>query len=272
MELKLSVITICYNEPRVEATIKSVLNQTFQDFEWIVIDGGSFQETIDIFNKYKSRINIFISEPDSGIYNAMNKGIKLAHGEYLLFLNAGDTFYDNKVLSRFVKDKSKKDIIYANRYRVKNGKAPRYPNVLDKNFWIVNTLAHQATLIKRDLFDKYGLYNENYKIVSDYEKWIEFIYVNKCSYKHLNFTGCYFDDNGISESEEYNELHKAERNSVMRKYWTQEEIDFVRAESLKMHFSLLERIFSIKNNSDNLHKTLTILGISFKIKRKGRNR
>ena len=98
MTYKLSIITVCYNEPNLEKTCKSIIEQTYQDFEWIVVDGGSNEQTQNIWNKYKNRINYFISEKDSGVYNAMNKGIKQSNGEYLLFLNAGDYLFDKDAL------------------------------------------------------------------------------------------------------------------------------------------------------------------------------
>ena len=103
---KLSIITICYNEPDLEKTCRSIVNQTWQDFEWIVIDGGSNEETLAIFDKYKYRIDKFVSEPDNGIYNACNKGIKLAESEYVQLLNAGDSYYDTKVLEDVFKEQN----------------------------------------------------------------------------------------------------------------------------------------------------------------------
>ena len=103
---KVSIITICYNEPDLEKTCESIVNQTWQDFEWIVVDGGSNQETIDIFEKYKARIDEFISESDNVRYNAMNKGIKLAQGEYLNFLNAGDYYFYNDALKDVFENKN----------------------------------------------------------------------------------------------------------------------------------------------------------------------
>ncbi|MDE7469771.1 MAG: glycosyltransferase [Desulfovibrionaceae bacterium] len=110
---KLSIITICYNEPNVEETCRSIVEQTWNDFEWIVVDGGSRKETLDVFEKYRYRMDKFISEPDTGIYNACNKGIKLAQGEYIQFLNAGDSFYSNTALKDFFsKVKQNASILY----------------------------------------------------------------------------------------------------------------------------------------------------------------
>lgn len=262
MSYKISIITVCYNEPDLRETCESIINQTYQDFEWIVIDGGSNKETLDIFEKYKNRINTFISEKDNGIYNAMNKGIKLSHGEYLLFMNAGDSFYDKNVLSKFVECGLDKDIIYSN--CVTAFSLPRietYPEVLDSSFWIQNSLPHQATLIKNSLFKKYGMYDENYKIVSDYVKWIELIHINKCSYKHVNFIGCYFNAKGVSNNKTNKELHRLERVAVIKKYFSQEEIDKT---SQAVKYNLFQWIFSIKNYPDRIHKIITIFGFQIK--------
>lgn len=265
---KLSVITICYNEPNLEETCKSIVSQSWQDFEWIVIDGGSNRETLDIFEKYKNRIDKFVSEPDNGIYNAMNKGIKLAEGEYLAFMNAGDSYYDNDSLQKFLVSGLDKDIIYSDIYVVsKKSYIKSYPDKLDKHFWLLDCLPHQAALIKREMFKKYGLYNEQNRIVSDYEKWLEFIYKNNCTYKHLNFVSARFNDSGISNNKAGKACHNSERNRVIDKYFTPEEIKecFSR---VKTHYSLAEQIFSIKNHEDRRHKIITILGKHFKIRRK----
>ena len=100
--MKLSVITICYNiKDEIERTCESIVSQTNQDFEWIVVDGVSTDGTVDILNKYKDKMTVYISEPDKGIYNAMNKGIKRAKGEYLNFMNGGDCFAASDIVEKF---------------------------------------------------------------------------------------------------------------------------------------------------------------------------
>jgi len=98
--MKLSVITICYNEKNIRKTCESIVGQSWQDFEWIVVDGGSTDGTLDVLNEYRDRIDVLISEPDNGIYNAMNKGIARARGEWLNFMNGGDAFCDKTVLEQ----------------------------------------------------------------------------------------------------------------------------------------------------------------------------
>lgn len=104
---KVSIITVCYNAASVlEATMQSVLNQTYSNMEYIIIDGGSKDDTADIVSKYRSRIAVYVSEPDKGIYDAMNKGLKHATGEWINFMNAGDTFHDERVLEDVFGDSS----------------------------------------------------------------------------------------------------------------------------------------------------------------------
>lgn len=223
--MKISVITICYNEKNVEETCISVVNQTFEDFEWIVIDGGSNNDVLNIFQKYKDRINIFISEKDNGIYNAMNKGIKLSKGDYLLFLNAGDSLFDKNSLIKVSRFLGKEDIIYGNLKTIQNGKSniQKFPQKIPYYWLAYYALPHPSSFFKKELFDKHGLYNENYKIVSDWEKYIEFIDINKCSYRHIPITVSTFYCNGISST--LNDLQQKERDDVIKKLYGNVEIE-----------------------------------------------
>ena len=265
MQKKLSIITICYNEPDLEKTCESIVNQTWQDFEWIVIDGGSNQETLDIFEKYKYRIDTFISEPDNGIYNAMNKGIKLAEGEYLNFINAGDGYYDKNVLQDVINSKLDKDIVFGEMNGIyENGERIVYmPDKIYARYLYYATVLHPSSFIKKKLFDKYGMYNESLRIISDWEKWIEFFVVHKCSYKHIHIVCSFFNLNGISSTNL--ELLQKEREIVLNKYFTPKELENFRKE--KYNLTLLEQIFSVKNSPDKKHKIITIFGVKLKIRK-----
>ena len=185
--MKLSIITICKNEPNLRRTLDSINNQTFQDFEWIVVDGKSDSKVIKIFDEYRDRINFFTSEVDRGIYNAYNKAIKKARGEYVCFMNAGDVFYDDMVLENVFGQKQNADILYGNTNIIKGKKSyiEEAPDTIDKYFFMYGTINHQSCFIKTSLFKKYGLYNESYKIASDFEKFIVFAKHNVC-FKKLN--------------------------------------------------------------------------------------
>lgn len=154
---KISIITVCYNAAaELEETILSVINQTFQDYEYIIIDGGSKDGTLDIINKYKDKITFWISEPDKGIYDAMNKGLNYASGEWINFMNAGDIFTNNNVLTQIFSYTYQKDIkfLYSdNFYRQKNGKL-----LLSSNSHEKLCLLHQSSIYKKDLHKKHGMY------------------------------------------------------------------------------------------------------------------
>lgn len=119
--MKISVVTVCYNAAdTIEKTMLSVLNQTYHDIEYIIIDGGSTDGTVEIIRKYADRIAYWVSEPDKGIYDAMNKGIKVATGEWINFMNAGDSFVNSNVLDRLMNFHKDGLILYGNIIRIFN--------------------------------------------------------------------------------------------------------------------------------------------------------
>lgn len=168
MRKKISVITVVYNDSNgLEYTIQSVLSQTYNSIEYIVIDGGSNDGTIDIIKKYESQIDIWKSEPDEGIFDAMNKGVRLASGEWLNFMNAGDRFADNKVLEHIFSGQIQENIsfIYSdcNLY-LNNKKLYTLECSVDKGM-----IQHQSSIYRRCLHQEYGYYISYRKnIVSDY--------------------------------------------------------------------------------------------------------
>ena len=262
---KISIVTICYNEPDLEKTCRSIVNQSYQDFEWIVIDGGSNKETLNIFEKYKYRIDKFISEPDNGRYNAMNKGIKLASGEYLNFLNAGDYYADNLVLQKIIDSGLDKDIVYGNLklFDGKNYTVKTYPKDIAAAYFLTESLPHPASFIKKELFERYGLYNEELVIASDLEKWVEFIVVKNCSYKHIKFPVSVFNLEGVSSNNA--ETDKKERDYILNRFFSPEDIKRMK-DSVKIKYTLPERVFSIKRSYENKHTIINILGISLKFR------
>ena len=150
---KLSIITINYNNTRgLEKTLSSVWNdQTYSNFEHIVIDGGSTDGSVDVIKKYADKLTYWVSEPDKGIYNAMNKGILKAKGEYLLFLNSGD-YLCNEALSEIFSENFSEDIVYGNfTLLCKNGekKIKTFSEQVDYNLLYLESIGHQSTLIKR---------------------------------------------------------------------------------------------------------------------------
>lgn len=224
---KLSIVTICYNQPDIEQTCKSILSQSWQDFEWVVIDGGSTDGTLEILEKYKNRIAKLISEKDNGRYNAMNKGIKLCSGEFISFLNGGDSYFNNDVLKDVFENREHNEsVLYGNVLIMQsknliseNNTIRKLPNELPKNFFINDCICHQSTFVSKSLFEKYGYYNEDYEIISDWEKWLLFT-KNKVEFKYINLTISNFKNDGISSLEKYQKLYKKERKRVLSKHFS----------------------------------------------------
>lgn len=231
--MKLSIITICYNQPDIAQTCESIVNQTFQDFEWIVVDGGSTDKTLDILEKYKKRINLLISEKDSGRYNAMNKGVKAANGEWIQFLNGGDYFSSNNVLQNVFENKTYNcDILYGYmNLEDKSGNLSlcKYPENIDMDYLMNDTISHPASFIKRNLFDKFGFYEEKYECVSDWEKWLCFASKN-CSFEFVNEVIATFKNNGISSSKDKKILEQnlKDKREIFVKYFNQTDIQKLR--------------------------------------------
>jgi len=224
---KVSIVTINLNNREgLESTVKSVINQTFADFEYIVIDGGSTDGSVDVIKKYEDKISFWISEKDSGIYNAMNKGIKKACGEYCLFLNSGDYFTKPNVLEEVYTDcRPTEDIVYGDMIIDRGGGKTEYgiqPSKISFEFLIENTLWHPVSFIKRQLFEKYGYYNEEYKIVSDYEFFLQTIILGGVTTKHIPTPIVVFNTNGIGSKQEFDEIHQIEKRAAQEKLFSKE--------------------------------------------------
>lgn len=215
---KISIITINYNDAKgLEKTINSVKNQTNLDFEYIVVDGNSSDTSLIVIKENEDYIDYWVSEKDTGIYNAMNKGIKAAKGEYLLFLNSGDCLYDNFVIEKYAKYLTNYDLIIfdINIVGEKEAKIETFPSKLKFSDMFFGYLPHSSTFIKSDLFNKVGLYDETLKIVSDWKFMILALFIHNCSYCKLNGTVSTFYLGGISSSVN----NSKERDDVLKEYF-----------------------------------------------------
>ena len=220
MTKKLSIITINYNNKLgLQKTINSVINQSWQDFEYLVIDGGSNDGSVVLIQENK-RIDYSISQKDSGVYDAMNKGIKVAKGDYLLFLNSGDFLVNETVLSQvFNKLDNKASIYYGDLFYSNKGKRTLLwtpPSELSFSYFLNNSLPHPSSFIKKELFFKYFLYNESLKIVSDWEFFIYCICKMNEKYQHLEIVISDFDDSGLSSRKENLEKIALEKQQVIQ--------------------------------------------------------
>lgn len=222
---KISIITINYNNlGGLMTTLTSVKNQTWQAFEYIVIDGGSKDGSKEYLESQMNFLDFWISEKDSGIYNAMNKGIKEAKGEYLLFLNSGDHFFNEKVLELNHNFLTEKDLICFNLQMVCNGisKISRSPsNLLFYNLYI-SSLPHPATFIKRELFNIVGLYDESLKIASDWKFFMLALFKFNCSYLNVEETLSTFYLDGLSSITDNSE----ERTLIMKEHFSRFILDY----------------------------------------------
>jgi glycosyltransferase len=184
--MKISIITICHNnEKNIRPTIESVINQTYRNIEYIIIDGASRDKTLEIVNKHKNKIDVIISEPDKGLYDAINKGIQNATGDVVGLIHAGDQLYNETVLekvSRFF-EVNDVDALYGHsqilssdgKKVVRINKSPSFKKSLFKYGWMPS---HQSFYAKRILFQEYGMYNLKYKIAADYELLLRYMYFN----------------------------------------------------------------------------------------------
>lgn len=221
--MTISIITVTYNNVEgLTKTLNSISNQINNNYESIVIDGFSNDGSYDVIKSYEQKIkNIkWISEKDNGIYDAMNKGIKMASGDYCLFLNAGDVFYDDSVIDIFLKHEITSDIIACNSLYLKSKfheeKIITSPSVIKASDLILNFLPHQATFIKRKLFFDYHLYDTSYKIISDWLFFIECILVHNVSYRHIDLIVSSCETEGISSNPQNNKLMEDEFNMGLK--------------------------------------------------------
>lgn len=217
--IKLSIITInLNNRVGLRKTVESVIQQVFTDYEYIIIDGGSTDGSIEVIKEFEDKISYWVSEPDKGIYNAMNKGIMKANGEYLHFLNSGDWLVDSYVYRDVFKENPVHDIIYGNLIK----KYPGDKSTVDKGIGgkeitflslYMGNLNHPASLIKRSLFTKYGLYDESLRIVSDWKFFLETLGLHKSTVLYTDRNISCFDMSGICNTQK--ELLLSEREKVL---------------------------------------------------------
>lgn len=230
--LKLSIITINYNNAEgLEKTIQSVVAQTFINYEFIIIDGNSTDNSKKIIEKYHPKITTWVSEPDTGIYNAMNKGILKAKGEYCLFLNSGDYLVNKNIFNNVFKTNPKEDILYGELifdFKNNNQILKKRPSKLTITHLFYDNIWHPATFIKKNLFNK-CLYKENYKIAADYDFFFNAIIIKKVSTKYIPFPITIYDTSGISSKSDSFEIINVERRAIQKSYLDKETIIYLKA-------------------------------------------
>ena len=200
----ITVVTVVFNgRDFIEKTIQSVIKQTYHNIEYILIDGGSTDGTLDIIKKYEDKIDYWISEPDDGIYDAMNKGIANATGDWIYFINAGDSLYSVKTLENLKLDslRSATDILYGNFNIIDSqtglGTFHNMQEIIDINFLLKSNICHQAMIYRTKLFANFKGYEAMYQICADYDKLLQLFLAGK-SIKKTNLTICNYLEEGRS--------------------------------------------------------------------------
>ena len=223
---KLSIITINYNNLEgLKKTINSVVNQTCKEFEYIIIDGGSTDGSVAYIESQSEHIDYRVSEPDKGIYNAMNKGIKVATGAYVLFINSGDHLFSNKVVKSAQQYLQTYDVVYFNLQIISEDnhvKIHSLPDKLKFSDFFIDSWPHPSTFTKRELFDKVGFYDENLKIFSDWKFMILALFKHQCSYLKVDEILSTFYLGGISSQTDL----FGERNQVLNFFFNGYVLDY----------------------------------------------
>lgn len=250
--MKLSIITVNYNNCEgLKKTIDSVLSQTWTDYEYIIIDGGSTDGSREVIEGVKDHLAYWCSEPDKGIYNAMNKGIDHAHGEYVIFMNSGDCFHDENVLRDVFQLQIDADIISGNAVQMGNNNLVREYN--ENLFWQLyyGTLNHQATFIRRNLFVDLK-YDEKLKIVSDWKFWLESIIFNRASVQYVGNVIAKQEPGGISDLKVNRILMRDEKKKVLNSLFPPLILKELQNYTAIINLPIYKDLYYIKNKSNFL--------------------
>lgn len=245
MKPKVSIITVCYNSERtIEDTLQSVINQSYLNIEYIVIDGVSTDNTLSIINKYKDKITTIVSEKDNGIYDAINKGIHLATGDIIANLNSDDFYIDNNVIADVVAtfEKEKTDTLYADLYYVdavntnkivRYWKSKQYKEGLFLKGWMP---PHPTFFVKKEVYQKYGLFDLQFKSAADYEIMLRFVHRFKTSIAYLPRVIVKMRVGGVSNASLKNRI---KANQEDRKAW---EVNGLKPQAFTLIFKPLSKL------------------------------
>lgn len=254
--MKVSIITVVKNAiDTLGDTLKSIYSQTYPNIEHIVIDGVSTDGTVELIEKHSDKISYFICEPDTGLYNAMNKGITAASGDLLFFLNGDDEIYENTTIEKIVKTfrKTNADIVYGDLVAVnKEEKTEEIQtgDMTDKFFWMNQCLCHQVIFYKSELFKKYGFYDEKYKIAADYDFNLRCIIKNKTKIFYMPEIISKFAVGGYGHQNK--KIYDKEQKEIAKKYFSPYQLT-IKNFLFKNCRSLLRNKFSRKLMENLVH-------------------
>jgi len=196
----ITIVTVVYNNVfSIEETINSIINQTYKNFEYIIIDGGSTDGTVDIIKKYDKKIDYWLSEKDSGLYYAMNKGLELAKGDWINFMNSGDCFSTNTIIEDIFTNKFESGVIYGDVNFSFDGKHNVYVKAESlKYLWKGMRFVHQTAFISTNLMRKFP-FETKYRFIADYNSIYQ-IYLTGAEFHYVNYPVCDFLAGGLSDN------------------------------------------------------------------------
>ncbi len=259
--MKLTIITINYNNLRgLQRTIDSIVNQTFTDYEWIVVDGGSTDGSKEILEKYQDHFSWWCSEPDKGVYNAMNKGIKHATGEYINFMNSGDCFASPSVLKEIFNKPHTADILFG-QMAVESiqGEKVNIPTFKTHLCWwelYPRGLGHQSEFAKRALFDE-RMFDESFRIAADWDWNTYFIASKRVTTEYIPCIVSVYEGGGMSDKQ-YDQLN-IERAIIHNRYFAslrEEDISEMRYVSVIKSYKLTRAIYYLMTRMANRYRKL----------------
>ena len=260
--MKLSIITINYNNLEgLKETMGSVISQNFKDYEWIVIDGGSTDGSKELLESNNDAISYWVSEPDRGIYHAMNKGVAVAQGEYCQFLNSGDSFINKDVLQE-VFSYELSDVNYGDAWFVKEGKVVEkrvYSNPLNLSYLFCLPLNHQASFIRTSLAKQHH-YQEQYSISADRAFFLE-LYVIGCKFQHLPLPIVYFDTGGIGSRPETIPIRRGQLHTIKRELFSDQVVNDIEQLIIdSQNFQFVQRTTPLRWTYTFFRKIQTLYG------------
>jgi glycosyltransferase involved in cell wall biosynthesis len=252
----LSIITINFNNAQgLQRTMESVINQTFSDYEYIIIDGGSTDGSVEMIKKYENKVRYWVSEKDNGVYDAQNKGLEKAQGEYIQVLNSGDELASHTILEDvFLNKVYTDDILYGNMHiQNKNIQKKGYmPSRITKSHMIKDTLWHPVSFVKRSFIKKVGLYNVQYKITADYDWFLRALFLHNASTYYINKFIVIFYEDGLSSSPDntkqiIQERRKAQKTVLGGELFFIKTRNYLGASVIRLLKKVFKSFFSDKN-------------------------
>lgn len=256
--LKVSIVTVSYNSINTIAdTINSVLAQNYRDIEYIIIDGSSSDGTVELIKTYGSRISKFISEPDAGLYDAINKGIKCATGEVVGILNSDDFFYNNDIIAKIVSefDKYDTDAVIGDAVFVDQKQTSKVIRYYSSRMFTPDKFrygfmpAHPSFYVQRVFFEKFGYYKTDYKIGADFELLIRFLYIHKLKFRYLEMPFLSMRMGGVSNKSINNKL------ILNKEIYRACEENGIKTNYLFLYFKYLIKMFEFFGNNKNESKS-----------------